>query len=62
MLSDKNIEYQITGRMLKNTPAKYKRVDFSEESGFSDSCQCAAEFGKGVSEFLPKIAVWLSEI
>ena len=49
MLNDKIQEYEKTKKMLKNTPAMYKReYPFFERSRFASVGKCPASSGKGI--------------
>ena len=49
MLNDKIREYEASKKMLRNTPAMYKKsISIFERSGFPGTCKCAAASGKGI--------------
>ncbi|MFR3402184.1 MAG: helix-turn-helix domain-containing protein [Blautia faecis] len=54
MLADKIRYYQEEKKMLKNTPAGYKkRISMAERSGFSCAGECTVKSGRGFPEIFP---------
>ena len=50
MLADKIRYYQEEKKMLKNTPAGYKkRISMAERGGFSCAGECTVKSGRGLS-------------
>ena len=48
MLNDKIREYKKTKKLLKNTPAMYKKVSISERSRFAGTGKCSASSGESI--------------